>query len=217
MRVINVGVDIDSVLADYTKSFTEVLNSYYPEAPVFGATYKGITSWDWHGWYPLPEEKINAVWNDFCQDEKRVEEFFLNIPILHYEGFDNLLDLSHEASHAVNIYFITARHVPNPRVNLVDLTRSWLLQNDFYQPQVLVTHRKGLIAEALDLDYFIDDSVANCIDVRAHNSRTKIYLPAYPYNDLRGLPEAHDFTRLPYNVALDRFVDNVWMHYAVAP
>ena len=178
--VINVGVDVDSILADYILSFTQVIESYYPGAPIKDSKDDSITTWDWHGWHPLSENEIESAWEDFSGSLDNLTAFYEQMPTLNDRGIASLIGLSN--NERVNVYFITARHTSNPRFNVVNATRRWLTQVGFKNPQVLVTRQKGHAAYALGLNYFIDDNLQNILDVKSELPGCKLFLPDFPYN-----------------------------------
>jgi hypothetical protein len=81
--------------------------------------------------------------------------------------------------HRWEVFFITQR--PATEGDTVQRqTQRWLVKHGFDLPSVLVIHgSRGAAAGALRLDYHVDDSAQNCVDVKS-DSRAKpiLILPA---------------------------------------
>ncbi len=77
--------------------------------------------------------------------------------------------------HRWEIFFITQR--PATAGDTVQRqTQRWLARHGFEMPSVMVLNRsRGRLAEALNLDYLVDDSAKNCVDVISE-SQTKALL-----------------------------------------
>jgi hypothetical protein len=73
------------------------------------------------------------------------------------------------------VIFLTTR--PSSAGDLVQLqSQRWLEANGFQYPSVYVVHRsRGKIADALQLDAFVDDRPENCLDI-AVESKAKVLL-----------------------------------------
>ena len=152
MKRLNIGLDVDDVLADFQGAFVRLARTMYDKpAP----DYKP-TDWAWST-SGLSQEEINGVWEQI----KRTRNFWENLRRSEGAGCNTLLKL---ASH--RLFFITAR-VPTAGHHEEDQTAMFLRNNfnlDF--PTVVVTADKGPIAAVLQLDYYIDDRPKNCLEVQ---------------------------------------------------
>ena len=187
MKRLNIGLDVDDVLADFQGAFVTLARTMYDKpAP----DYKP-TDWAWST-SGLSQEEISGVWEQI----KRTRNFWENLRVVDGAGCNALLKL---ASH--RLFFITAR-VPTAGHHEEDQTAMFLRNNfnlDF--PTVVVTADKGPIAAALQLDYYIDDRPVNCVQVYVAGSpRCKVFLKDASHNQGVCLP------RIPRVKDLNEFV-----------
>jgi hypothetical protein len=82
--------------------------------------------------------------------------------------------------HRWEVFFVTQR--PQTAGDTVQRqTQRWLIQQGFDMPSVMVLKRsRGRLAEALHLDFLVDDSAKNCVDIISESS-TKAVLVLGPY------------------------------------
>jgi hypothetical protein len=81
-----------------------------------------------------------------------------------------------------DVFFITQRPATDGE-SVQRQTQRWLVQCGFELPSVLVIHgSRGEAARALRLDYLVDDSARNCIEVKAQ-ADTKALLVTNPADD----------------------------------
>jgi hypothetical protein len=81
-----------------------------------------------------------------------------------------------------DVFFITQRPATDGET-VQRQTQRWLVEQGFELPSVLVIHgSRGEAARALRLDYLVDDSARNCIDVKAMGD-TKALLVTDPADE----------------------------------
>ncbi len=110
------------------------------------------------------------------EDIKRDNWFWENLPT-----FDYTIKAGRDLGHMWedDLYYITSR----PGIRAKAQTESWLMSIGITWPTVLICNRgKGEVAAALDLDYYIDDKIENCNDVKHFSPSTRVYLFTQPWN-----------------------------------
>lgn len=180
----NIGVDIDGVLANFTDSYAALLTKQTGIIfPKNSSTWPTEWYWDRAAGVQKPDE--NAVW-----DQIKSSTFWLDLAPL--PGAEDTLQLLSARRYAGDqIYFITTR--PGLKAKL--LTEFWLRNWGFSNPTVLIAGSeaaKGQLASALKLDLFIDDKPENCeavleatkkvIEARTVEYPCKVCLVNAPYN-----------------------------------
>lgn len=169
MKRLNIGFDVDDVLADFQGKFVELCHARFGKPAL---DYRP-SDWNWST-AGLTPAQIDEAWS--CV--KATRNFWENLRVAEGAGWNALLKL---ASH--RLFFITAR-VPTTGHTEEDQTAMFLRQHfnlDF--PTVVVTANKGPIAAALQLDYFIDDRPKNCLEVqKAVGSRCRVCLKDASHN-----------------------------------
>jgi uncharacterized HAD superfamily protein len=104
---------------------------------------------------------------------KKIENFWLTLPELEPGIIARLAKTAR--ARRWEVIFLTTR--PSSAGDLVQLqSQRWLEANGFQYPSVYVVHRsRGKIADALQLDAFVDDRPENCLDI-AVESKAKVLL-----------------------------------------
>ena len=114
---------------------------------------------------------------------KKIENFWLTLPELEPGIIARIAKSARERRWEV--IFLTTR--PSTAGDLVQLqSQQWLETHGFQYPSVFVVQRsRGKIADALQLDAFVDDRPENCLDI-AVESKAKVIL-IWP-GDLKDVP-----------------------------
>jgi len=114
---------------------------------------------------------------------KKIENFWTTLPELEPGIISRIAKVSRERRWEV--IFLTTR--PSTAGDLVQLqSQQWLEAHGFQYPSVFVVHRsRGRIADALQLDAFVDDRPENCLDI-AVESKAKVILVWH--GDLKDVP-----------------------------
>lgn len=171
-----IGIDIDDVLSDFFRGWNKRSQELLG---IPGDLELQPTSWDW-GNYGYTPEQLSTVWDNIRNDPF----FYSDLKPLVSNGYRaplNLLATRHD------IYFMTARKECKHGMSMTVTTQIWLDEVlNCTDSMVLCSKKKGLLAEALDLDYFLDDNVENCNDVRFHASNCKVYLKSMTHNLIEG-------------------------------
>jgi uncharacterized HAD superfamily protein len=114
---------------------------------------------------------------------KKIENFWLTLPELEPGIIARIAKSARERRWEV--IFLTTR--PSTAGDLVQRqSQQWLAERGFQHPSVFVVQRsRGKIADALQLDAFVDDRPENCLDI-AVESKAKVLL-IWP-GDLKDVP-----------------------------
>jgi hypothetical protein len=156
-----IGIDVDGVLARYTEAFQRRIISV-TGGDRFPCDDYQPTSWDYAADLGYSEAEIDLTWRTIKEDRC----FWASL--LPYRDASHALGLlSKRMDAGDDVYFITAR----PGADAKRQTEQWLLAR-FPSlmrpiPTVLISSHKGLAAQTLGLDAYVDDRWENCVDVAA--------------------------------------------------
>ena len=165
-----IGCDIDGVLANFNQSYIELLTKQTGIIfPYLSDTYPDV--WDYDKAAGCTRQQLNTAWRTI-----KSRTFWKDLEA--YPGAVEFLAwLSSRQDD--DVYFITSR--PGDRAK--EQTEKWLKRHGFFgSPTVLISSQKGAICSALNVNYYIDDKMENCIDVKAQSPATLLYIKACPYN-----------------------------------
>jgi len=166
---LRIGFDMDGVLADFSSAFHEI------EVRLFGRG-RPIRP-------ELPEEaeekqsgvddtrgRSDAIWNAI----RSTPGFWTTLKPLDPTAVRRIRD--EMIRHRWEVFFITQR--PETVGETVQRqTQRWLLAQGFDVPSVLVIGgSRGAAAKALRLDYHVDDSPQNCLDVMSEGHAKPILI-----------------------------------------
>ena len=174
---LRIGFDMDGVLADFSSAFQEV------EARLFGPGTRMRPQ------RPEEEEELqagrrgssgsvtgeqrrrtDAIW----QAIQATPGFWTTLKPLDPRAVRRIRDLM--LRHHWEVFFITQRPATVGET-VQRQTQRWLLAHGFDVPSVLVIGgSRGAAAAALRLDYHVDDSAQNCLDVMAEGRAKPILI-----------------------------------------
>ena len=181
-----IGIDLDGVVCNFGKAARVVTRELFGK-PKLDAIQ---TDWDFQC-VGISREEENVMWRyiDNCPNW-----WFNRVERMPFTDLLEVADRSHD------LFFITNRKAAAGG-SITEQTKLWMLGNtETLNPTVIVSKYKGKLADALALDYFIDDKSANCEDVYSNSPNTKVYIADATYNqgELPHLPRAKnldDFLR----------------------
>ena len=169
----------DGVLASFDVGFTRLLiqmtkrDAFLPFTPE-----RGPRAWDWFYHDGYTREEVEKAWAEI----NRQSNWWMRLAPLSGASTLAMTIVDLERHH--DIYFITSRaSTPNAKAQ----TELWLQSYiGLPRPTVLISSQKGLAAQALMLDAYIDDNVDNVLDVagvaKAYNAERKVFLLDKDYN-----------------------------------
>lgn len=164
-----IGIDLDDVIASFISEFVTLLNKKYG-TPAIGTL---PVDWEWSN-FGLTAQQIEEAWDDVGD----IYNFWESLPVCEgvTRGTLKLLDRQHE------LFFITARVRTNGG-QVKNQSARWLRDKfGIDNPQVIVSSKKGPIAKALELDFFVDDRPKNCIEVYSAINTCKCFLKDSSHN-----------------------------------
>jgi hypothetical protein len=169
---LRIGFDVDGVLADFESAFLAVEQRLFgPVAPISRAGNPEEEPRDESDDPQIGGRRIielrrrrDAVWAAIHS----TPDFWTTLKPTDEEAVPRIHSLMRQ--HRWEVFFITQR--PATEGDTVQRqTQQWLVAQGFDLPSVLVIPgSRGAAAGALRLDYHVDDSAKNCIDVKSEST-----------------------------------------------
>jgi len=183
---LRIGFDLDGTVADmYSALHEEAIKLFGEEVLARSAYKKAPPSPDGAEEAPKePEDDTSAAAMDelhlsarqqmqLWDHVKKIEDFWTRLPELEPGIIARIAKAARDRQWEV--IFLTTR--PSTAGEITQLqSQRWLDAHGFPYPSVMVVHRsRGKIADALQLDAFVDDRPENCLDI-AVESKAKVIL-----------------------------------------
>lgn len=166
-----IGIDIDGVLADFNTGYIDLIRRTTGiQLPPVSNVYPDV--WHYERAAGVTKKQEHEVWEHIRNSEFWGQLFPLKGTL---EVLDKLTQLRYEGH---EIYFITSRVGKKVKFQ----TERWLSLYGMNNPTVLISDKKGPVAQGLELDVFIDDKPENCADVQLASPKTRVFLLDQPYN-----------------------------------
>lgn len=166
---LRMAFDMDGTLADLSSAFAEV------EERLFGAAgaeheqpVQEVREAEEH------EESTTYSRDRVWRAIEATPNFWTTLKPLEQGAIRRLYQLTGE--HNWEVFFVTQR--PATSGGTVQWqTHKWLVENGFKTPSVIpLSVARGKLASALRLDYLVDDTPQNCVDVLSDSSTRAILL-----------------------------------------
>ncbi|HWI16145.1 MAG TPA: hypothetical protein VNT81_00250 [Vicinamibacterales bacterium] len=185
---LRIGFDLDGTLADFESAFHEVEIRLFgreshiepgqpekesEELPLEPEDDDRRRGADRRGKKRLPQHgrrRRDQIWDTI----RRTPDFWNTLRPLDPTAVRRIHALM--LRHKWEVFFITQRPYTDGET-VQRQSQRWLVAQGFDMPSVLVIGgSRGMAAAALRLDYHVDDSPQNCLDVRAESSANPILL-----------------------------------------
>ena len=162
---LRIGFDLDGVLADFASAYRDVESGLFGEDPVASAAEPAEEEEQQNeaaADHPKPSRdrsRRDAIWRQI----QSTPDFWMSLQPTDPFAVRRIHALM--LRHRWEVFFITQR--PATQGDTVQRqTQRWLVAQGFDLPSVLViSGSRGAAAGALRLDYHVDDSATNCLDV----------------------------------------------------
>lgn len=198
--IINIGVDLDGVCANFIKKFSMFANEIYGSRCHIIEDAEQVKHWDWYRWYPIKTAEEDAIWKEIVN----TRDFWTSLEVINRSQWEYFVDKIGKANN-INVYFITTR-TETIGMSVARQSAIWLMNNGWKYPFVIKTKQKEKFIENLNIEFFIDDKAENLIDVKQHNPKCKVYVQDAPYN--RNIIQASGIEYVTVN-GLRRFTDDI--------
>lgn len=169
-RRLNIGVDVDGVLSDFTGGARKLMKQMFNGRPADDLVQ---TTWAFES-LGINAQEERQFWNKV----DTIPNWWMNL---------GTLNVDHGLLHALNnkhrVIFITNRKDAPVGYPIEEQTKIWFKRCfGLFNPTVIISDNKGPVALGLKLDYFIDDRPKNYIDVRDGSPLTATFLLDTTYN-----------------------------------
>ena len=174
---LRIGFDMDGVLADFAAAFREVEAGLFGAAPPMSAGEASEEEESKERSATVVDAKAardpsrrDAIWRRI----QSTPDFWMTLKPTDPGAVRRIHDLM--LRYRWEVFFITQR--PATEGDTVQRqTQRWLVRQGFDLPSVLViSGSRGAAAGALRLDYHVDDSTTNCLDVLSDSGARPILI-----------------------------------------
>lgn len=200
MVLINIAVDLDGVVCDFVKIFSEYANKLFGDRCYVINDISKVKDWHWEKWYPLTTKEVNLVWDDI----RKTTDFWTKLDVYNLQQWNYFVEKINSFKH-INVYFLTSRDKTNGST-VARQSADWLIKNGFKYPFVIETNQKEEFIKNLDIKFFIDDKAENLISVKNYNPSCIVYAQDAPYNE-----EKLKVSNIEYikTSGLKKFIDDI--------
>jgi 5' nucleotidase, deoxy (Pyrimidine), cytosolic type C protein (NT5C) len=171
---LRIGFDMDGVLADFATAYRAIETRLYgSDEPARVDNPEEVADDKETGEREAlvpSRRKRDGIWAEI----RRTPDFWLTLAPLDPVAVRRIHDMT--LRHRWETFFITQRPATDG-ATVQRQTQRWLVAQGFDLPSVLVIDGpRGAAAGALGLDYHVDDSPTNCVDVTSESSARPILI-----------------------------------------
>ena len=177
---VRIGFDMDGVLADFAGAFRHVETRLFGGAPTVAAEAPEVEAQQeeaQEAGSQSPREtrrRRDAVWNAI----HKTPDFWTTLKPLDPGAVRRIHTLM--VRHRWEVFFITQRPATEGQT-VQRQTQRWLVEQGFDLPSVLViSGSRGAAAGALRLNFHVDDSAQNCLDVASESKARPLLIVPEP-------------------------------------
>jgi hypothetical protein len=181
---LRIGFDMDGVLADFASAYRAIETRLYgPAEPARIDNPEDVAdAQDEGGGAVSGRRRHDAVWTAI----RETPDFWQTLAPIDAGAVRRIHEMT--IRHRWETFFITQRPATEGQT-VQRQTQHWLVAQGFDLPSVLVVNGpRGAAAAALGLDYHVDDSPTNCVDVKSESNARPILL--LEDDDLVGIASA---------------------------
>jgi len=180
---LRIGFDMDGVLADFATAYRAIETRLYgPAEPARIDNPEDVAEPKETAAASNARRRRDAVWEAI----RETPDFWRTLAPLDAGAVRRIHEMT--LRHQWETFFITQRPATDGET-VQRQTQRWLVAQGFDLPSVLVINGpRGAAAAALSLDYHVDDSPTNCVDVRSESKAKPILL--VDDDDLVGIASA---------------------------
>ena len=166
-----IAIDLDGVLADLSGKLVEIaVRMYGPSAEWMNHPATRSFSTETERLEGLGPRQLKRIWDEV----QTTDEFWTTLAPIDVAALPHLRQLATQQQWEV--LFLTRRPA-TAGATVQRQTQRWLVDHGFDLPSVLtVMVSRGKVAQALELDVLIDDSLENCFDVLAESGATPLLI-----------------------------------------
>lgn len=193
MKPLKIIFDVDGVFADFILGFNT-------RAKEMGLPVEATRSRDHQAWDVFPglePSQAALVWKTI---ENPGDAFWLGLECMPpQETLARIRTLA--LKDGVEVYFVSHRRT----YSALRQTRDWIRMKVGVAPNVVLSSNKGLMAQAIEADFLIDDKAGNVVFTKYASPKTGAYILDRPYNQFPGTIG----TKVKRVANLDEFLDDV--------
>ena len=188
--------DIDGVLADFVKGFTTLASRMFEGVPIT----ETVNQPKWDGFPGMTDKQIAAVWAEIDTGRPFWSELEPMATEYELERIDQLTSFA-------DVYFTTARRGEGALFQ----TKAWLHDRAIWNPNIILVHKKGEVAKALNATFMIDDKAGNAVYAEYHNKDRwdfQSYVLDRPYNRFDAEVIGSKVKRVS---TVERYLNDIWV------
>lgn len=171
-----IAFDLDGVLANFVQRYqTDFIRLTGKDLFQEGDIHNPPV-WDWPQYRGYSDEEVAMVWKHI-KNSPIFWKSLLPLPgVYDLELVIRAIEDSHD------VYYVTSRVGATAKRQSEHWIRTHLKYDSMNDPTVLISGKKGAIANALNIDVFVEDNRDNAYDITCYSPNTRVYLLNYNYN-----------------------------------